>query len=252
MGVDVMAMVARTLVADIPTADQAQVAAVLRDVAGLRRWLDGVEVACAQRLEQLAAAMSVDVPGADRRRSRPAAVSAHGARAAARAKTAAKVKRLGDALAAGEIAGEHVDAVTAGLKDLTPPQQALLAGKGEQLALAAATSTPDEFRRQVAKIVREITADDGIARLERQQRAVRLRAWIDQVTGMLRLSGEFDPETGVKLLNKLNAEIETLFHDRTPDLCPDDPGARQDFLRAHALLNLINHGWRSGRGGRRR
>ena len=59
----------------------------------------------------------------------------HGARAAARAKTAAKVEELGDALAAGEIAGEHVDAVTAGLKDLTPPQQALLAGKGEQLAL---------------------------------------------------------------------------------------------------------------------
>ena len=69
---------------------------------------------------------------------------------------------------------------------------------------------------------------------------------------MLRLSGEIDPEEGVKLLNKLNAEIETLFHDRTPDLCPDDPGARQDFLRAHALLNLINTGGGRVRGGRRR
>ena len=153
VGVDVMAMVARTLVADIPTADQGQVAAVLRDVAGLRRWLDGVEVACAQRLEQLAAASPSMFPEqiaaeAARRSLRDSA------RAAARAKTAAKVAELGDALAAGEIAGEHVDAVTAGLKDLTPPQQALLAGKGEQLALAAAALTPDEFRRQVAKIER--------------------------------------------------------------------------------------------------
>ena len=64
-------------------------------------------------------------------------------------------------------AGEHVDAVTASLRDLTGPQQALLAGKGEQLALAAANSTPDEFRRQVAKIARQLCADDGMARLER-------------------------------------------------------------------------------------
>jgi hypothetical protein len=248
VGVDVVAMVARTLVADIPCADQAGVGAVLRDVAGLRRWLDGVEVACAQRLEQLAASCPSLFPEQIAAQAARSGLR-HGARAAARARTAATVAELGEALAAGEIAGEHVDAVTAGLRDLTAPQQAVLAGKGEMLALAAGSLTPDEFRRQVAKIVRGITADDGIARLERQKRAVRLRAWIDRVTGMLRLSGELDPEEGVQLLNKLNAEIEALFHDRTPDRCPDDPSARQDFLRAHALLHLINAGGGTGSGG---
>ena len=75
--------------------------------------------------------------------------------AAARAKTAGKVKQLGDALAAGDIAGEHIDAVTAGLRDLTAQQQALLAGKGEQLALSAGSSTPDEFRRELFRAAEE-------------------------------------------------------------------------------------------------
>jgi hypothetical protein len=76
-----------------------------------------------------------------------------------------------------------------------------------------------------------------------------LRAWFDQATGMLRLSGEFDAETGAALVNRLNAQIETLFHETTPDHCPDDPSARQDFVRAHALLDLTKGGegarWRT-------
>jgi hypothetical protein len=236
-----MAMVARTLTVDIPTCDRVQVEAVLGDVSGLRRWFDGVEVACAARLEQLAASdpslFPEQITAKATRRGRR-----DGATASARAKTTGAIAELGDALAAGDIAGEHIDAVTAGLRDLTPPQRVLLAGKGEHLALSAGSSTPDEFRREVAKIIRQLCADDGIAKLERQKRAVRLRAWIDQVTGMLRLSGEFDPETGAALLNRLNAQIETLFHDRTPERCPDDPSARQDFLRAHALLDLTKGG----------
>ena len=165
--VDVMAMVARTLTVDIPTLSESQVAAVLGDVAGLRRWLDGVEVACAGRLEQLAA----DDPSLFPEQITAKATGRglrDGARAAARAKTAAAVTPLGDALAAGTISGEHLDAVTAALRDLTPAQRALLAGRGEQLALSAGASTPEEFRRHLAKTARQICADDGIARLERQ------------------------------------------------------------------------------------
>ena len=211
-------------------------------------WVAAVVGWCRGRLRATVGAVGcvvpVDVPRADRRSGdAPQPPPRRPCRSPGEDRGQGR-RSLGDALAAGEIAGEHVDAVTAELKDLTPPQQALLAGKGEQLALAAANSTPDEFRRQVAKIARQLCADDGMAKLERQQRAVRLRAWFDHVTGMLRLSGEFDPETGLLLMNRLNAQIETLFHDRTPDLCPDDPSARQDFLRAHALLDLTaGGGW---------
>jgi hypothetical protein len=241
-------MVARTVGADLPLADETQIAGVLGDVAGLRRWLDGVEVACAKRLEQLATRCASIFPEQVTAHATRTSLR-HGARAAARAKTATAVTELGAALSAGEISGEHVDAVTAGLRDLTPPQRALLADRGAELALGAGTSTPEEFRGQVAKIVRELAADDGAAKLERQRRATRLRAWFDQATGMLRLSGEFDAETGAALVNRLNAQIETLLHATTPDHCPDDPSARQDFLRAHALLDLTKGGggarWRT-------
>ena len=78
-----------------------------------------------------------------------------------------------------------------------------------------AARTPDEFRREVAQIVRQLAADDGVAKLERQKRAVRLRAWIDQVTGMLRLSGEFDPETGASVVEPVERP------DRNPVPRPD-------------------------------
>ena len=201
--------------------------------------MDGVEVACVRRLEVLAAGspgLFLEHVAAKATRSS----LRRAARTARRASTADAVAEVGAALAAGQISGEHVDAVTAGLEGLQPAQRALLAGHGATLAALAGQLTPDEFRRQVTKLVHQVQADDGVAKLQRQQRAVRLRAWVDKQSGMTRLSGEFDPETGARLINQLNNRLDALFHGRTPDHCPTDPLARQDFLRAHALLNLLN------------
>ena len=62
------------------------------------------------------------------------------------------------------------------------------------------------------------------------------------------LRGEFDPETGAILQQRLNNAIEALFHDSTPDTCPTDPLDKQHHLRALALLSLTS-GKSSGRGG---
>ncbi len=56
---------------------------------------------------------------------------------------------------------------------------------------------------------------------------------------MFRLSGRFDPESGVKLHNHIRAMVAALFAERVPSTCPTDPGAKQDHLRALALLALI-------------
>jgi hypothetical protein len=46
----------------------------------------------------------------------------------------------------------------------------------------------------------------------------------------------------------VQAATETLFHTGTPPLCPSDPIEKQAFLRAHALLSLIDgNGVRLGR-----
>ena len=66
----------------------------------------------------------------------------------------AAVAAVGAALAAGLVSGEHVDALTCGLKGLNPAQRQLLAGQGEQLvartkfycALSQAANFPTESR----------------------------------------------------------------------------------------------------------
>jgi hypothetical protein len=77
-----------------------------------------------------------------------------------------------------------------------------------------------------------------MARLERQRRANRLRTWTDKHDGMFRVSGHFDPFSGLAIQGRLNAAMAAMFADGLPDTASDDPGERQDFLRARALLAL--------------
>jgi hypothetical protein len=69
-------------------------------------------------------------------------------------------------------------------------------------------------------LARQIETDDGLDRLTRQKRAIGLRTWTDKTTGMIRLHGEYDPETGAVLVRRLDNQVDALFHDRTPPDCP--------------------------------
>jgi hypothetical protein len=48
----------------------------------------------------------------------------------------------------------------------------------------------------VRQTVAASRTDGGIANLDRQKRAARLKTWTDQVTGMVHLHGQFDPSPG--------------------------------------------------------
>ena len=77
---------------------------------------------------------------------------------------------------------------------------------------------------------------------------MRLTTWLDRETGMGRWSATWDPETMLRLENRLDAQVEALFHDTAPDGCPSDALEKQGFLRAHALLaSLDGNGARLGR-----
>jgi hypothetical protein len=65
---------------------------------------------------------------------------------------------------------------------------------------------------------------------------------------MGRWSVTLDPATFATLENRLEGQIEALFHDTHPEDCPTDLLEKQSFLRAHALLALLDgRGPRSGR-----
>ena len=149
-----------------------------------------------------------------------------------------EVPELEPALAAGEVSVGHVDVLQRALKRLQPEQRELLAGDGARLAAIAARSTPEEFDRILKREVARLDRREGEDTLGRQQRANRLRWWTDADTGMVRLAGEFDPESGLLLMGRIENTVEAMFHAGVPDDCPAGEG-RQDYLRAMALIALL-------------
>ena len=137
----------------------------------------------------------------------------------------------------GELTVEQLDVLRHAARSLDAGQRARLLDDASLPVIAVAAS-PEEFRRVVRQRVRSLLRDDGVGRLEQQRRDVSLRSWVDGGSGMVRFTGQLDPETGTRFLNRIRLKAEELFHDRVPDTCPTDPQLRQAHLSALALVAL--------------
>ena len=135
----------------------------------------------------------------------------------------------------------HVDAITAKAKPLTDSQRAEYFERVAGLVSVASSATVEEFRRRLALEARATERDDGIDRLERQRRKTGLRVWTDG-EGMWRFDGRFDPLSGVELDARLEAAVQALFAEATPESCPTDPVLKQQHLRALAFQRLVLDG----------
>jgi hypothetical protein len=240
--VDVIGVVRSLLEVDVTRSDRVGVEAVLADVGRVVSWAEHLRVSAARRLEELAEESPSIVPGdvlamAGRTGRRDA--DQIGRRAA----TLSMVPQLEAGLGDGSIAPGHVDVMTRTLRSLEPADRKLLADQGSWLAGVARRCTPEEFAVAVRRRINQIRTEDGVARFERQRRNTRLRHWVDRDSGMVCLHGEFDPETGLSLVRRLERSVEWLFHDAPPPTCPTEPDARQQHLAALALVALC-----SGRG----
>jgi hypothetical protein len=170
-------------------------------------------------------------------------------RATERAATLDATPLLADALADGAITSGHVDAVTRGSKQLNDDQRHALFDRANELAHVAAAATVEEFQRRLRLEIKQLQADDGLDRLQRQRANVRVNTWTD-ADGMWNIRGTFDPVTGVTLASKLDATINACFAEAVPEFCPTDPVEKQKFLAGHALARLITGTAGSGRTGR--
>ena len=236
---DVVGMVSSMVMTDLAGADLVGVREHLARVSRVRSWLDAEEISARRRLEDFRAPFGATPDQEFARASNKSRSDAD--KVNARAKTAGEVPQLGVALGEGAVTGAHLDVLERGLRGLDrDARQKLIDDEGERLARLACRQSPDEFARTVKDTVTASRDDGGIANLERQKRAARLRAWTDQFTGMIHLSGQFDPESGLKLLGRLRNKVEELFHDKVPDTCPTDPSDKQDHLRALALISILD------------
>ena len=229
----VVELVGRLAAVDASWADRERLAAAAADVARLRAWVDEREATVAGLLARVSSFPEKTLAEAMRSSFRD------GERAVERSGVLGALPGFRDALAAGEIGGGHVDALGRSLRSLEPAQRERLLDEGERLERLARTSTPEAFASELRRTVARMRADDGMERLAQQRRETRLRTWVDTASGMWCLAGQFDPLTGVRLANRLNAIVESLFREQTPTSAPSDPRARQDHLRALALASLI-------------
>ena len=207
----------------------------LSGVQRLRGILDSAEISLARRLNDLTHNAPADLAAATQR-------SRHsGDRVYVRAATLAAVPSLTEPLQAGRIQGAHVDTVAKILRTVDEQHAAQFSALLPDLVADAASSnaTPDDLARTLNRAARALENDDGMTRFTQQRRDTALHTWTDKRTGMFRLSGRFDPLSGVVLHGHLQAMVAALFSERVPSTCPTDSGAKQDHLRALALLALI-------------
>jgi hypothetical protein len=233
--------------ANLAVSDTAQCSSLLARLNSLRSWIESCSLAVTQRLNQL----TVETPGIF-----PEQIVADATRVTLtqaiqpfrRAEAVELLPDFGAALAAGGVNVDHVDVLAKSVSGLDNDTKQRLATRGEFLTEVASRTTSSEFGRTLRAEIRRAQRDDGIATLERQRRNTRLRSWVDRETGMWCPRGEFDPESGAILDNRLRSTLEAPFHDAPPDTCPADPLEKQHHLRALALLALTA-GKRSGRSG---
>jgi hypothetical protein len=231
---EVHELVGRVAAVDAGCADWAVLQAAVGELRRLKSWVEGREVALARLVAEVSSFPEKSLAEAGRISLR------HGEQLLHRAETAEQVPSFGASLDAGRVSGEHVDVLARTLRQLEPAARVKLIEAAPGLVVIAENVTADEFARTVRAEARRLEGDgDGLDRLERQRRAVRLNTWMDRDTGMGRWSACWDPETMLKLENRLDAQVEALFHDTTPDGCPSDLLEKQSFLRAHALLSLL-------------
>lgn len=240
---EVHSLVGRVAKISSDCADWAVLKSGMDDVRRLKSWVDSREVAFAQLIAKVSSFPERSLAEAGRTSLR------HGERLLQRGETATTVAEFGVSLDAGRVSGEHVDVLTRTLRQLEPTVRAKLIDQGQRLVKIAENSAPDEFARSIRDEARRLERDsDGLDRLERQRRAIRCNSWTDKVTGMGRWSVTLDPATWLVLENRLDTQVEAMFHDTHPEGCPSDVLEKQSFLRAHALLAML-HG-KSARVGR--
>ncbi len=231
---DIVRVFAQVVAAGITldVAEPASLNQTLRDCARSAAFIESVRLRAIARLDQHVTVDTNQVIITTSRGSKRQAQTAQ-----KRADAAARMPALAHALEIGAIAADHVDAVAQTLSRMEPADREKLAAEAEWITATAARTTPEQLTKTLQRRARELSTDDGIGLLERQRRNTYLRYWTDPESGMVCIRGEFDPETGARLVGRIRNAAEALFHDRVPDTCPLDE-RKNDHLRALALVHL--------------
>src|SRR4051794_6322564 len=185
----VAALVAALELLDIPSLDRDAVRGAFAGLARVRGWAEVVTARLTRRLNEIAEDTPSMFPDADIAAASKTSRN-DAAKASRRAETLDAVPELEGALAAGAVSAEHIDVVGRALKRLKGDKRDQLTGDGRRITAIATGSTPEELETKMKAEIARLDASEGVERLARQKRAIRLRSWTDKDTGMVIVRAE--------------------------------------------------------------
>lgn len=210
----------------------------LEHVAAVQRRIDAVRIRLNSRLRQLSdaspAVMPEQVIVAATSVSRPDA-----RRDMQRVRTLDDFPRLRNAVLAGDVTTHHLDIVTRAIRHLDEQSKSVLLDDEPRLVGLARCASPDSFARAVQLAAQRAEQQSGVDTTERQRRRTWLRHWVDNNSGMVRLHGELDPESGLRLVGRLQRAVQTLFNSGHTHPSSNDPADKPAYLNALALVALV-------------
>ncbi len=235
---EISEIVTRLESSDVSNYDEPAIRTALGQIATVQTWVDRRKIALTHRLSQLAAKSSC--VNAQHVLATTCNISRFEAyREVQRASTLEHFPELAKVFATGRISTAHLDVMSRTLQQLDPLESAQLTKRGEWLNNIASHTTPDNFARAIKHEVARIHNDGGSMKLLRQCRDASLRHWVDRDSGMVHLHGKFDPETGLRVIGRIEQGAEQLFHGALPETCPADE-RKQGHLAALALVALVD------------
>ena len=171
------------LAADLDAADRDAVAGYVKRSHELRSWLDSFQVRCVRRTNELA----------EQGRTKPAEslITHEGSQSSRDSRQVRQRAVVCDlfalfeaALAAGEIAAGHVDALACAVRDLNDEQRFGLIDQEERLLATARTMRVDDFARHARAQAAEVVAE--LAKAARAAAAAAVSAARPETTAMTR------------------------------------------------------------------
>lgn len=221
---------------DVASADPDALVRAFHAVSRIRQRLDVIETTLAQQLSEADATPELTLTQLLDHTRRQAQRLARRARLLQGSSPACVL--LASAFHSGEVGVSHVDTFVDVLRALEPELHDAFLADTSAVELAADLSQR-RFAARLRLVAERLRRQRGIDLLERQKRQASMRIWTNSATGMVHLSGVFDPESAVFLAGRIDAMVQQITTTGYPDTCPVDPIDRLAHVRALALAKLI-------------
>jgi hypothetical protein len=259
-GTGVLESLQALLAADPDVVDREELGALIRHGRAVRGFLDTADVRFSRRSRELAAAGQSESPTAvlmdEGRRSGKEAKATQD-----RDRVCEEFDGFEDALAAGDVSGDHLDVLARLTRNLADDVAADMRAEAADLLASATADYVSQFERatkeRIASITSQHAAEDEAAELDRQRAESKVKRWTDQASGMKMTLLSLDPLRDAAFHSAVDARLARLRQDPANAKVPfaqlqveavvaavssDAPGRRIPELAVHVDHESLCHG----------